>query len=63
MDVIIRNVKEEDLPSVVDIKIKGWQSAYKDIVDSTYLNNLNNEYDIRIEKKLYDKWFYCCSIK
>ena len=50
MDVIIRNVKEEDLPSVVDIKIKGWQSAYKDIVDSTYLNNLNNEYDIRIEK-------------
>ena len=50
MDVIIRNVREDDLPAVVDIKIKGWQSAYKDIVDSTYLSNLNNEYDIRIEK-------------
>ena len=50
MDVIIRNVRKDDLPAVVDIKIKGWQSAYENIVDSTYLSNLNNEYDIRIEK-------------
>ena len=50
MDIIIRNVRKEDLLAVVDIKIKGWQSAYKDIVDSKYLSNLNNEYDIRIEK-------------
>jgi hypothetical protein len=29
MDIIIRNVRKEDLPSVVDIKIKGWKRAYK----------------------------------
>ena len=29
MDIIIRNVRKEDLPSVVDIKIEGWQSIYK----------------------------------
>lgn len=50
MDIIIRNVRKDDLPAVVDIKIKGWQSAYKDIIDSTYLSDLNNEYDIRIKK-------------
>ena len=50
MDAKIRDAREEDLPDVVDIKIKGWQSAYKGIVDDTYLNNLSNEYDMRIEK-------------
>lgn len=50
MDIIIRNIRKEDLPSVVDIKIKGWQSAYKGIVDDTYLNNLSNERETRIAK-------------
>lgn len=50
MDIIIRNVRKEDLPSVVDIKITGWQSAYKGIVDDTYLNNLSNERETRIAK-------------
>ena len=50
MDIIIRNVRKEDLPSVVDIKIKGWQVAYKGIVDDTYLTNLSNERETRIAK-------------
>jgi len=29
MNITIRNVTEEDLPQVVEIQIKGWQSAYK----------------------------------
>ena len=50
MDIIIRNVKKEDIPAVVDIKITGWQSAYKGIIDAEYLNNLPNEREKRIEK-------------
>lgn len=50
MNIIIRNVRKEDLPSVVDIKIKGWQSAYKGIVDDAYLTNLSSERDKRIKK-------------
>ena len=28
-NVIIRNIEEKDIPSVVDIQISGWQIAYK----------------------------------
>ncbi len=28
-DIIIRNIKEEDIPSVVDIQISGWKTVYK----------------------------------
>jgi ribosomal protein S18 acetylase RimI-like enzyme len=38
------------LPSVVDIKIKGWKCAYKGIIDDKYLDNLNNEYETMIKK-------------
>lgn len=46
----IRNIKKEDIPSVVDIKIKGWQTAYKEIIDEKYLVNLSNEYEVIVKK-------------
>lgn len=33
-NIMIRNIEEKDIPSVVDIKIDGWKSAYKGIIDS-----------------------------
>ena len=50
MDLIIRQVNLEDIPYVVDIQIKGWQSAYREIIDDAYLDNLNAE-----EKKIKRK--------
>lgn len=50
INIKIRNVKKEDIPSVVDIQIKGWQTAYKGIIEDEYLNNLSNEYEFRIKK-------------
>ncbi len=51
-NVIIRNIKEKDIPSVVDIQIDGWKSAYNGIVDNNVLNSMNrNE---RIEKRKND---------
>ena len=41
--IIIRNVKFEDLKSFADISNRGWQTAYRGIVDDDYLNNLSIE--------------------
>lgn len=49
-NIVIRRVEKKDLPAVVDIKIKGWQSAYDGIVDSEYLDNLDNERNARIAR-------------
>ena len=40
-NIIIRNIEEKDIPSVVDIQIDGWKSAYKGIVDDNVLNSMN----------------------
>lgn len=51
-NVIIRNVRKEDIPDVVDIQISSWQTAYRGIVDDKYLDNMNKEE--RIEKRNKD---------
>ena len=51
-NIIIRDVTENDLPSVVDIQIEGWRAAYKGIVDDNTLNGMNR--DERIEKRKKD---------
>ena len=49
-NIIIRNIKEEDIPYVVKLQTKSWQVAYKNIVDEKYLNNLDNEFEIRVKR-------------
>ena len=51
-NIIIRNIEEEDIPSVVDIQINGWKSAYKGIIDDNVLNSINR--DDKIEKRKKD---------
>ena len=41
--ILIRNVKFEDLRAVAEIAIRGWQTAYRGIVDDDYLDNLSIE--------------------
>lgn len=36
MEVIIRKITEQDIPHVVEIQIKGWQTAYKGISDDEF---------------------------
>ena len=36
-NLIIRNVKKEDIPKIVDIQINGWKTAYRGIIDDEYL--------------------------
>lgn len=53
-NLIIRNIQEEDIPSVVDIKITGWQTAYKGMIDDTVLNSFDREKEIEKRKKDYN---------
>lgn len=40
-NIIIRNIKKDDISQVVDIQINGWKIAYKGIIDNEYLNTMN----------------------
>ena len=51
-NIIIRNIEEKDIPSVVDIQINGWKSTYKGIIDDDVLNSMNRE--AKIEKRKND---------
>ena len=51
--IIIRNVKEEDIPLVVDIQINGWKTAYRGIIDDISLDTMNKEAKIEKRKKDY----------
>lgn len=42
-EILIRNVKYDDLRDVAEITIRGWQTAYRGIVDDDYLDNLSIE--------------------
>ena len=50
--VIIRNIEEKDIESVVDIQINGWKESYKGIIDNDFLNSMNKAE--RIEKRIKD---------
>lgn len=56
--IIIRNIEEKDIPSVADIKINGWRTAYKGIIDDKVLNSMNrNERIEKIRRNYKDNGF------
>lgn len=53
-NLIIRDVKYEDIEQIVDINIKDWKKVYKGIIDDEILNNLNREEKIKKWRKHYN---------
>lgn len=51
-NIIIRNIEERDIEGVEDIRIDGWRSAYKGIIDDNFLNSINRKEGI--EKRRTD---------
>lgn len=41
MDIIIRTATINDAEKVAKIKIEGWQTAYRGIIDDSFLDNMN----------------------
>ena len=50
--IIVRNVKKEDLRAVSEIVVRGWQTAYRGIIDDEYLDSLSIE--ANYQKRLKD---------
>lgn len=50
--MIVRNVKKEDLRAVSEIAVRGWQTAYRGIIDDDYLDSLS--VDENYQKRLKD---------
>ena len=55
MDIIIRKVKKEDIEDVADIKISGWQTAYKGIIDNSFLEKMDKTKEIEKSMIYYNK--------
>ena len=54
-NIKIRNIKKEDIPQVVDIQIRAWIKAYKEIINDNYLANMNPEEKIKMREKDYNE--------
>ena len=50
-DIIIRNATIEDVERIADIKIEGWQTAYRGIIDDDFLDNMDREKEIEKRRK------------
>lgn len=53
MEIVTRNLREDDIPSVVKIQIEGWKTAYRGIIDDEYLDSMSMEEKINKRKKDY----------
>ena len=54
-DIIIRNATIYDIEKIADIKIEGWQTAYRGIVEDYYLDNMDREKEIEKRRNNIDK--------
>lgn len=52
-DIKIRKAEKKDLKAVSEIVVKGWQTAYRGIIDDEYLNNLSIEENYQKRLKEY----------
>ena len=43
MDIVLRKIEYNDIPSVVDIQMNGWKAAYKGIIDDDILDAMNRD--------------------
>ena len=54
-DIVIRNIKKEDIPQVVDVLISAWQTAYREIIDDEYLDSMSREEFIERRNQDYNQ--------
>ena len=54
--MIIRQAVPDDVMQIAEILVEDWKKAYKDIMDSDFLDSLNAEQRYEIEIKRYQKF-------
>lgn len=53
--IIIRRIEIEDIEAVADIKIDGWKTAYKGIIDAEFLDNMDRNAEIEKRRNDYNQ--------
>ncbi|MBQ3408581.1 MAG: GNAT family N-acetyltransferase [Clostridia bacterium] len=53
-DIIIRNATIKDIEEIADIKIEGWRTAYRGIIDDNFLDNMDMEQEIEKRRNNID---------
>ncbi len=51
MNIVIRNATINDAEKIAEIKIEGWQTAYRGIIDSVFLDNMDINAEIEKRKR------------
>ena len=51
--IIIRKAKSEDIEKIANIKVRCWQIAYRNIIADEYLDNMDIEYTIEKNKRIF----------
>ena len=55
MEIIIRKARNEDAEAIANIKISGWRTAYKGIIEDDFLDNMNINEEIEKRKNNIEK--------
>ena len=54
--IIIRKAKSEDIEKIANIKVRCWQIAYRNIIADEYLDNMDIEYTIEKNKRIFEQY-------
>lgn len=54
-ELIIRKARIEDIEAISTIKVRGWQTAYRNIIENEYLDNMNIECTIEKIKNNFEQ--------
>ena len=54
--IIIRKAKSEDIEEIANIKVRCWQTDYRNIIADEYLDNMDIEYTIEKNKRIFEQY-------
>ena len=54
-ELIIRKARIEDIEAISTIKVRAWQTAYRNIIENEYLDNMNIEHTIEENKRKFEQ--------
>lgn len=54
-EIVMRKARIEDIETISTIKVRGWQTAYRNIIENEYLDNMNIEHTIEKNKRNFNQ--------
>ena len=54
--IVIRRAEKEDVRQIAEILVENWQTAYRGIIDDSFLDSISADQRYEIEIKRYQKF-------